>query len=129
MPGSARFRRTLVRLWELRCSAADQGLPALLRTYRATGRADEAQKLATRYLASLRGPPPEEEDDPHMRALDLAALAANEGNKDEAVAALRTAFKLAHLVWGFDPQAAVVSQPGGPPRLRGSAGRATAPDR
>ena len=39
-----------------------------------------------------------------MRALDLAALAANEGYKDEAVAALRTAFKLAHLVWGFDPQ-------------------------
>ena len=82
----------------------NQGLPALLRTYRATGRADEAQKLAARYLASLRGPPPEEEGDPHVRALDLAALAANEGYKDEAVAALRTAFRFAHLVWGFDPK-------------------------
>ena len=78
----------------------------MLRTYRATGRADEAHKLATRYLASLRGPPPEplDEDSLHWRALDVAALAANEGYKDEAVAALRTAFELAHLVWLFDPQ-------------------------
>jgi len=90
--------------WGAALLGGDQGLPALLRTYRATGRADEAQKLAARYLASLRDPPPEEEGDPHFRALDLAALAANEGYKDEAVAALRTAFKLAHLVWGFDPQ-------------------------
>jgi tetratricopeptide (TPR) repeat protein len=81
-----------------------QGLPALLRTYRATGRADEAQKLAARYLASLRSSPPEEQDEPHWHALDLAALAANEGHEDEAVAALRTAFKLGHLVWGFDPR-------------------------
>jgi adenylate cyclase len=81
----------------------DQGLPALLRTYRAIGRADEAQKLATRYLASLRAPPPPRVE-AHWHALDLAALAANEGYKDEAVAALRTAFKLAHLLWGFDPK-------------------------
>jgi adenylate cyclase len=81
-----------------------QGLPALLRTYRATGRADEAQQLAARYLASLRSRPPKDEADAHTRALDLAALAANEGYKDEAVAALRTAFELAYLVWFFDPQ-------------------------
>ena len=90
--------------WGVALLGGTQGLPALLRTYRATGRADEAQKLATRYLASLRGPAPEEEDAPHLRALDLAALAANEGYKDEAVAALRTAFKHAHLVGLFDPQ-------------------------
>ena len=91
--------------WRAGFLDGSQGLPALLRTYRATGRADEAQKLAIRYLASLRGPPPpEEQGEAHWRALDLAALAANEGYKDEAVTALRTAFKLAHLVWGFDPQ-------------------------
>ena len=90
--------------WGVALLGGDQGLPALLRTYRATGRADEAQKLATRYLASLRGPPPEEEDDPHLRALDLAALAANEGYRGEAVAALRTAFEHARLLWGFDPK-------------------------
>jgi len=81
-----------------------QGLPALLRTYRATGRADEAQTLAGQYLALLRSKPlAEETDEPHWRALDLAALAANEGYKDEAVAALRSAFERAYLVWFFDP--------------------------
>jgi len=39
----------------------------------------------------------------HWHALHLAALAANEGYKDEAVAALRTAFEHAQLVWLFDP--------------------------
>jgi hypothetical protein len=81
-----------------------QGLPALLRTYRATGRVDEAQSLAARYLASLRSKALNDQVDSHFRALDLAALAANEGYKDEAVAALRTAFEIAHLVWFFDPQ-------------------------
>jgi adenylate cyclase len=90
--------------WGAALLGGSQGLPAVLRTYRATGRADEAQRLASQYLASLRGPPPEELDELHWHALDLAALAANEGYKDEAVAALRSAFERAHLVWFFDPQ-------------------------
>jgi serine/threonine-protein kinase len=91
--------------WGAGLLGGSQGLPALLRTYRATGRADEAQKLSSRYLASLRNKPTEEhDDDPHWRALDLAALAANEGYKDEAVAALRTAFRHGRLLWLFDPK-------------------------
>ena len=78
-----------------------QGLPALLRTYRATGRTDEADKLAAQYLASLRQPPTE--PDPY-RALDLAALAANEGYKDEAVRALRGVQERSHLIVPFYPQ-------------------------
>jgi len=78
-----------------------QGLPALLRTYRATGRTDEADRLAAQYLASLRQPPTE--PDPY-RALDLAALAANEGYKDEAVGALRSVLERGHLIAWFDPE-------------------------
>jgi TolB-like protein len=81
-----------------------QGLPALLRTYRATGHTDEAEKLAAQRLASLRQAQTELDPFSAFRALDLAALAANEGYKDEAVAALRTAFEGAHLFWLFDPQ-------------------------
>jgi adenylate cyclase len=90
--------------WGAALLGGGQGLPALLRTYRATGRADEAQTLAARYLASLRGPAPKDLEDLLWDALDLAALAANEGHKDEAVAALRTAFERAHLIVEFNPQ-------------------------
>jgi len=83
---------------------ATQGLPALLRTYRATGRADEADKLAAQYLASLR----QARTDPGAfgahQVLDLAALAANEGHQDEAVTALRKVLKHSHLIVPFDPQ-------------------------
>jgi TolB-like protein len=61
-----------------------QLLPAMLRIYRATGRGTEASTLAQERLAQLR-------EDPLSR-LDLAALAANEGLKDEAVEALTALF-------------------------------------
>ena len=84
------------------CSAST---PALLRTYRAMGRTDEAQRLATRCLALLRGRY-EEEDTPRDSdtALALAALAANEGYKDEAVRALRTNVERKPLELFFDPR-------------------------
>ncbi len=81
-----------------------QGLPALLRTYRATGRADEADKLAAQHLASLRQPRPESDPDHIARAMDRAALAANEGYQDEAVTALRSIFEKMHLNLGIHPQ-------------------------
>ncbi len=81
-----------------------QGLPALLRTYRATGRAVEADKLAAQYLASLRQARTEPNWVGAHDALDLAALAANEGHQDEAVTALRRVLKYSHLIVPFDPQ-------------------------
>ena len=81
-----------------------QGLPALLRTYRATGRADEADKVAAQYLASLRQARTEPGWAGAHQALDLAALAANEGHQDEAVTALRRVFEHSHLIVPFDPQ-------------------------
>jgi TolB-like protein/tetratricopeptide (TPR) repeat protein len=83
---------------------ATQGLPALLRTYRATGRADEADKVAAQYLASLRQVRTEPNAFGAHDALDLAALAANEGRQDEAVTALRRVLKHSHLIVPFDPQ-------------------------
>jgi TolB-like protein/tetratricopeptide (TPR) repeat protein len=83
---------------------ATQGLPALLRTYRATGRADEADKLAAQYLASLRQARTQPDAMGAHRVLDLAALAANEGHQDEAVTALRKVLKHSHLIVPFDPQ-------------------------
>jgi len=82
------------------CSVAT---PALLRTYRAMGRTDEAQSLATRCLALLRAQYIEEEGTPRDSdtADELAALAANEGYKDEAVRALRTRAELVPLDMTF----------------------------
>jgi adenylate cyclase len=79
-----------------------QLLPAVLRIYRATGRPDEADEMAHRYLGKLR-------DDARRDAyesvqLDLAALAANEGLKDEAVGALQKEFGRYHLVMLFSPR-------------------------
>ena len=85
------------------CSAAT---PALLRTYRAMGRTDEAQSLATRCLDLLRGRYEDEEGTPRDNdtAFALAALAANEGYKDEAVRALRTDVERKPLELFFDPR-------------------------
>jgi hypothetical protein len=65
-----------------------QALPAMLRVYRATGRAAEADALAQQYLEKWRKERP---SDPGSSWLwtDLAALAASEGHKDEAVELLR----------------------------------------
>ena len=73
-----------------------QLLPAMLRIYRATGRGTEANTLAQEQLTQLR-------EDPLSR-LDLAALAANEGLKDEAVDALTALFDQYPLVNLFYPQ-------------------------
>jgi len=73
-----------------------QLLPAVLRTYRATGRGAEADELAGRYLAQLRQDPGDH--------FDLGVLAANEGHKDEAVRALQEAFRRRPIGWFFYPQ-------------------------
>jgi hypothetical protein len=83
---------------------ATQDLPALLRTYRAMGRTDEADRLAAQYLASLRQNRPEPGGFGAHQALDQAALAANEGHQDEAVTALQSVFEHSHLIVPFDPQ-------------------------
>lgn len=73
-----------------------QALPAVLRIYRATGRATEAGTLARKYLQLLRADP--------EQGLPLAALAANEGLRDEAVAALRREFQQSPLSMMFHPE-------------------------
>ena len=85
------------------CSAAT---PALLRTYRAMGRTDEAQSLATRCLEVLRRRFEDEEGTPRDTdtAFALAALAANEGYKDEAVRALDNNVERKPLEPFFDPR-------------------------
>lgn len=75
-----------------------QLLPAMLRIYRASGRSTEANALAGQYLTTLRL-----DENPFSR-LDLAALAANEGLKDEAVATLTAQFERFPLVEWFFPQ-------------------------
>jgi hypothetical protein len=72
-----------------------QLLPAVLRIYRATGREREADAMAQSYFGRLRADP--------LLALDLAALAANEGLKDEAVRTLRRRFGECPLVEFFHP--------------------------
>jgi TolB-like protein/tetratricopeptide (TPR) repeat protein len=79
-----------------------QLLPAMLRIYRATGRGAEADALAQLYLTKLRRKLRPDEN-PFAR-LDLAALAANEGLKDEAVATLTALFEQYPLVDFFFPQ-------------------------
>jgi hypothetical protein len=70
----------------------------MLRIYRATGRSAEANALAQAYLTKLR------QDQNPFGKLDLAALAANEGLKDEAVATLTALFDQHPLVDFFFPQ-------------------------
>jgi TolB-like protein len=77
-------------------AGGSQLLPAMLRIYRATGRGAEASTLAQEYLTQLR-------EDP-LSKLDLAALAANEGLKDEAVEALTALFDQYPLVNLFSPR-------------------------
>ena len=79
-----------------------QLLPAMLRIYRATGRGTEADALAQQYLTKLR--PKLRRDENPFSKLDLAALAANEGLKDEAVATLTALFEQYPLVEWFFPQ-------------------------
>jgi tetratricopeptide (TPR) repeat protein len=78
-----------------------QLLPAVLQTYRATGRAREADALVAKYLASLRKTARSDITD---GGLDLAALAANEGMRDEAVATLQRLFERQPLVDFFHPE-------------------------
>ena len=82
--------------------AQSQLLPAMLRIYRATGRATEADALAQKYLTKLRRKLRRDENP--FSKLDLAALAANEGLKDEAVATLTTLFEQYPLIEFFFPQ-------------------------
>ena len=79
-----------------------QLLPAMLRIYRATGRGTEADALAQQYLTKLRRKLRRDENP--FSKLDLAALAANEGLKDEAVATLTALFEQYPLVEWFFPQ-------------------------
>ena len=81
-----------------------QALPALLRTYRATGRSAEADALARTTLAQYRAAQPrkpDEEEYPHW--VRDAALAANEGLKDDAVKYLRQAMNWNDTPPGFVP--------------------------
>jgi hypothetical protein len=81
-----------------------QALPAMLRVYRATGRAAQADELAHRYLAKWRAERPRNPEDwDQTQWTDLAALAANEGHRDEAVEALRHAMNQADLPFVFRP--------------------------
>ena len=98
---------------ELRCSAE-------IRVYLRCSEPTVPRAVRRRHRSSPPGISPHyvplrpQEEGTLTGALDLAALAANEGYKDEAVAALRTAFKLAHLVGLFDPQLPVWQPEGHP---------------
>ena len=74
----------------------------MLRIYRATGRGTEADALAQQYLTKLRRKLRRDENP--FSKLDLAALAANEGLKDEAVATLTALFEQYPLIEFFFPQ-------------------------
>jgi len=80
-----------------------QALPAKMRVYRATGRDAEADELAQRYLAKWRGARPKTRDAGAFEWTDLAALAASEGHRDEAVEALRRAMDESDLPYLFRP--------------------------
>jgi hypothetical protein len=80
-----------------------QALPAKLRVLRATGRAPEADELAQRYLAKWRGLRPRAPEAGTFDWVDLAALAASEGHRDEAVDALRQAMDGSDLPYLFRP--------------------------
>ena len=82
----------------------NQALPAMLRTYRATGRAAAADALAARYLGKYRAEKPRKPDEQQYDWVGYAALAASEGRKDEAVDALRQAMRWADVPVGFVPQ-------------------------
>ena len=80
-----------------------QALPAKLRVLRATGREAEANDLAQQYLAKWRSLRPQTRDAGTFGWVDLAALAASEGHRDEAVDALRRAMDESDLPYLFRP--------------------------
>jgi TolB-like protein/Tfp pilus assembly protein PilF len=80
-----------------------QALPALLRVYRATGREAEAREIADRWLARWRAERPADADAGNWNWADLAALEANEGNRDAAVELLQQALRWSDLPAGFQP--------------------------
>jgi hypothetical protein len=90
--------------YRLGTSHESQALPALLRTYRATGRSKEADELARKYLARYRAQQPRDPDtEPYELWIRDAALAANEGLQDEAVKYLRQAMNWSETPIGFVP--------------------------
>jgi len=80
-----------------------QAIPAKLRVLRATGREAEANDLAQQYLAKWRGLRPQSPEADAFAWVDLAALAASEGHRDEAVDALRRAMDESDLPYLFRP--------------------------
>jgi TolB-like protein len=82
---------------------------AQVRIYRATARADEAQRLAAGLLRQLRSDERAVGEDCMLKGsryegwMRHASLAANEGLKDEAVAALRGAHRCGDLPPSFVP--------------------------
>jgi TolB-like protein/tetratricopeptide (TPR) repeat protein len=80
-----------------------QALPAMLRVYRATGRGSQADDLANRYLAKWRAAYAQDREATNWSLVDLAALAANEGHRDEAIDVLEQMMRLYHLPPGFRP--------------------------
>jgi tetratricopeptide (TPR) repeat protein len=85
-------------------SEDQQALPAVLRTLRATGRAAEADRLAADALARYRAQQPRNPREiPYDHWARDAALAANEGLKDEAVELLEQAMLAADIPFGFEP--------------------------
>jgi hypothetical protein len=78
-----------------------QLLPAVLRIYRATGREGEADAMAQHYIDDLRERA--RRDEYEFVHLDLAALAANEGLREEAAESLQKEFDRRHLVMLFSP--------------------------
>jgi len=80
-----------------------QALPAKLRIYRATGRTGEADELARRYLAKWRALRPGVPEAGFFEWTDLAALAASEGHRDEAVELLGRAMSESDMPYLFRP--------------------------
>ena len=80
-----------------------QAIPAKLRVLRATGRDAEANELAQQYLSKWRGSRPQTPESGAFGWVDLAALAASEGHRDEAVDALRRAMDESDLPYMFRP--------------------------
>ena len=80
-----------------------QALPAKLRVYRATGRDAEAGELAQRFLMKWRAARPQNPAAGGYEWTDLAALAASEGYRDEAVELLGKAMSESDLPFFFRP--------------------------
>jgi TolB-like protein/tetratricopeptide (TPR) repeat protein len=80
-----------------------QAIPAKLRVLRATGREAEANELAQEYLAKWRDLRAQTRETGSFDWVDLAALAASEGHRDEAVGALRHAMAESDLPYLFRP--------------------------